>query len=147
MKCHPRVISYLQRAINHEFSATQQYTLQAVQADLLGLSKFAAELRLGVQEEIRHAEEFIGRMMRLGATPHGGQPYSPPIGRSYAEMLRFGLATEAEAIRLHREAAHFCEHSGDAENHALFVRIHDDEVHHYHDLERALQALGDRSTA
>ncbi len=147
MKGHPRVISYLQRAVNHEFSAVQQYVLQAVQAEMLGLKQFSADLRQGVQEELRHAEEFVGRMLRLGVTPHAGQPRAPQIGNSYIELLRFGLATEVDAIRLYREAAQFCERIGDVENQALFVRILNDEVNHFHELERALQALGNRSAA
>lgn len=142
MKGHPRVIGYLQRAVNHEFNAAQQYTLQAVQAEVWGMKPLTDKLREGVREELRHAEEFLRRMYALGVTPHAGQPRAPQVGRSHAELLRFGLATEAEAIRLYREACQFCERIADVDNREIFARILQDEVHHHQELERQLQALG-----
>ena len=141
MMGHPRVIGYLQRAVNHEFSAAQQYTLQAVQAEQLGLKPFASELRVGVSEELRHAEEFISRMYRLGTTPRAGQMCEAQVGRTYAEMLEYGLATEAAAIRLYEEASRFCQQIGDTGNSELFLRILDDEVSHYEDLARQIASL------
>jgi bacterioferritin len=108
------------------------------------MKPLAEELRQGVQEEIRHAEVFIQRMYALGVTPHAGQPRAPQIGRSHSELLRFGLATEADAIRLYTEAAQFCQRMGDVENYGVFSRILDDEIHHHQDLERQLAALGGR---
>lgn len=147
MSGHPRVIGYLQRAVSHELNAAQQLTLQAVQAEMLGLLPLAAELRQGMQEEILHAEDFIRRMMQLGAAPRTGSTGGFPIGRSHGEILRFGLATEAAAIRLYREACEYCERSGDQDNYSLFARILEDERQHYQSIERALQALGSRHAA
>jgi bacterioferritin len=145
MKGHPRVIGFLQRAVNHEFNAAQQYTLQAVQAEAWGMNRLAAELREGVLEEIRHAEAFIRRMYALGVTPRAGQPRAPQVGRTHAEMLRFGLATEADAIRLYEEACVFCERIGDGEHREVFARILADEMRHYRELERQMKALGLKS--
>lgn len=142
MNGHPRVLGYLQRAVNHEFTAAQQYTLQAVQAEALGMPALAEQLRQGVHEELRHAEAFLRRMVALGATPHAGQPRAPQVGRSHPELLRFGLATEGEAIRLYEEACRYCERIGDLEDSALFGHILADEVQHYLELKRQLQALG-----
>lgn len=142
MKAHPRVIAYLQRAASHEFSAVQQLTLQAVQAEMLGLVPLASELRQGVQEEIQHAEQFVGQMLRLGVMPCPSQLRALPVGRTHAELLRFGLATEAEAIRLYREASQFCERITDQDNCALFTRILADEVQHHSHIEGAIKALG-----
>lgn len=145
MKGHPRVIGFLQRAVNHEFNAAQQYTLQAVQAEAWGMSRLAAELRESVLEEIRHAEVFIRRMYALGVTPRAGQPRAPQIGRTHVEVLRFGLATEADAIRLYEEARAFCERIGDEEHREVFARILADEMRHYQELDRQLKALGLKS--
>jgi bacterioferritin len=141
VKGHPRVIGYLQRAVNHEFNAAQQFTLQAVRAEVWGLPQLAAELREGALEEIRHAEQFIRRMYALGVTPHIGQPRTPPVGRTHAEILRFGLATEAEAIRLYEEACVFCRRIGDESQVELFARILEDERQHYRELLQRLEAI------
>lgn len=142
MSGHPRVIGYLQRAVSHEFSAAQQYTLQAVLAESWNLPLLSAELRAGAHEELAHAEAFIGHLVRLGITPSSSQPRVPPVGRSHAELLRYGLATEVAAVRLYEEAAQFCARTGDTVHHAVFARILGDERQHQRDLERNLQALG-----
>lgn len=144
---HPRVIGYLQRAVSHELNAAQQLILQAVQAEALGLLPLAAELRQGMREEILHAEDFIRRMLQLGVTPRTGSSGAFPVGRTHAELLRFGVETEAAAIRLYREACECCERIGDQDNYNLFARILEDERQHYQSIERALQALGSRQAA
>lgn len=145
MRSHPRVIGFLQRAVNHEFNAVQQYTLQAVQAETWGMNRLAAELREGVLEEIRHAEALIRRMYALGVTPRAGHSRVPQIGHTHAELLRFSLATEAEAIRLYKEAHVFCEQIDDRESREVFARILADEMRHYRELEHQVKELGLKS--
>ncbi len=50
-------------------------------------------------------------------------------------------------MRGYREAGRFCESIGAEENGERFARTLDDEANHFHVLERALQALGERSAA
>ncbi len=136
---HPRTISYLKRAVSHEFSAVQQFTLQAVQAERLGLGSFADELRAGAVDELRHAEAFIRRLHELGAGSPSVQVAARPVGRTLTELLGFGMATEADAMRLYFEALQFCDGMADVGNAALFEHIHDDEVQHYQELERRMR--------
>ena len=142
MSGHPRIIAYLQRAVTHEFSAAQQLTLQAAQAERLRLGQFADELRTGAVDELRHAEAFIRRLHELGVASPSVQSVARPVGRTVVELLRYGLATEAEAMRLYAEALAFCERMADAGNAELFARIRGDEVQHYQDLERRLREHG-----
>ncbi len=142
MSGHPRIIAYLQRAVSHEFSAAQQFTLQAARAENLGHGLFANELRAGAVDELRHAEAFIRRLHELGVGSPTMHVAARPVGGTIAEWLRFGLATEADAMRLYAEALQFCERTADTTNAALFARIHGDEVQHYQDLERRLREHG-----
>ena len=146
MSGHPRIVAYLQRALNHEFSAVQQFTLQAVQAERLGLGAFADELRAGALDELRHAEAFCLRLHELGVGSPSAQAVGRPVGRTQVELLHFGLLTEAEAMRIYAEALRCCERMADAENARLFARIHADEVQHYQDLERRLREHGAEMT-
>lgn len=141
MPAHPRLIGYLQRAVNHEFSALQQFVCQAVQAEGLGLGALAAELRAGAIEELQHAELFLRRLLALGAQPRPGSPALRPVGRSHAELLEFGMDTEADAVRLYAEAAQFCVRAGDEANRELFNRIRGDEERHFQILQQRWQAL------
>ena len=142
MSGHPRVIGYLQRALDHEFGAAQQFTLQAGQADVLGLPSLAAELRTAASEELAHAGAFIARLYALGGTPRAGNAGAAGIGRTQQELLRHGLATEASAIRLYTEAARFCQQIGDHANLDVFARILGDEEQHYQELQRRIESLG-----
>jgi len=142
MSGHPRVIGYLQRALDHEFGAAQQFTLQAGQADVLGLPALATELRTAASEELAHAGIFIARLYALGATPRAGNAGAPGIGRTQRELLLHGVATEMSAIRLYTEAARFCRQIGDHDNGEVFARILEDEVQHRRDLEKRIESLG-----
>lgn len=142
MSGHPRIVAYLQRAVSHEFSAAQQFMLQAVQAECLGLGSFADELRAGALDELRHAEAFSRRLHEIGAGSLSVKTVVLPVGRTLVDLLRFGLATEADAMRLYAEALRFCEGRADAGNAELFARIHGDEVQHYQELERRLREHG-----
>ncbi len=142
MPAHPQLIGYLQRAVSHEFGAAQQFTLQAVQAECLGLDALAAELRAGAIDELRHAEVFVRRLHELAANPRSVSPGLHPVGRNHAELLQFGMATEAEAIRLYAEAARCCERIADRDNRELFARIMRDEEQHHRDLVQRWQQLG-----
>ncbi len=142
MNGHPRILSYLQRAVSHEFGAARQYTLQAGLAESWGQGDLANKLRADAREELEHAEAFILQMLRLGVTPSAAESRVAPIGRTHTELLRAGMATEQEAIRLYAEAGRFCAQIGDADTHALFARILADEEHHARELERSLQGLG-----
>jgi len=142
MSGHPRVIGYLQRALDHEFGAAQQFTLQAGQADVLGLPALAAELRTAANEELAHAGAFIARLYTLGGTPRAGNAGAAGIGRTQRELLQHGMATEASAIRLYTEAARFCRQIGDHDNVDVFARILSDEEQHYQELQRRIESLG-----
>lgn len=142
MSGHPRVVGLLQRALNHELGAAQQFILQAVRAEALGLRALAEDLRTGAREELVHAEAFAAGLLALGADARPGLTRALPVGRSREELLRFGLATEAEAVRLYEEARRFCERIGDAAHRALFARILEDEVRHYRELEKQIKASG-----
>lgn len=142
MSGHPRVIGYLQRALDHEFGAAQQFTLQAGQADILGLPGLAAELRTAASEELAHAGSFVACLYALGATPRAGNAGTPGVGRTHRELLLLGIATEASAIRLYTEASRFCQQISDRDNGEVFARILEDEVQHRRDLEMRIASLG-----
>lgn len=137
-----RVISYLQRAVNHEFSAAQQYTLQATTAARWGMSELAEKLRGDAREELEHAEAFLGQMLARGVTLRVGDTRTLPIGRSRAEVLKFGMETEQAAVRLYREAAGFCQQIGDVSGAELFARILRDEEKHFDELAREFAVAG-----
>ena len=86
MSGHPRVIGYLQRALDHKFGAARQFWLQQM------------------------------------------------------ELLQYGMATEASAVRLCREGVRSCEQIGDHQQ-WCGVRAHlSDEEQYYRELKRSIES-------
>ena len=68
-----KVLGYLGRALSLELSAVQQYSTQARLVASWGLSEAAASLRKEADEELKHADRIIERMLAIGVAPGGSQ--------------------------------------------------------------------------
>ena len=141
MHTDPRLSSYLSRALNHEMAAVQQYLLQAKLTEMWGLSTQSAQFRRDVDEELRHVERLMERMLVLGIPCNATQ--LPPIraGRTLEEMLQIDRLIEIEAIRLYEEAELYCARRRDKETQALMHAILQDELGHLKELEEQLSGL------
>lgn len=140
MKAHPKVVSYLQRAVSHEFGATQQYVVHAAAAKALGLSAMSQQLHEEAVGEMEHAMEFLERMNALGI-PATSTGKDFPVGRTLKDILVYAMQTEDAAVRLYEEAQLFCTRINDEDNRVLFARILEDEKKHYADLQQQLKSL------
>lgn len=140
MLVNPRVVGYLNQALGHELSAVQHYLTQACLCDLWGLPEAAAGLRGEAQEESKHAELIIKRLLLLGLTPQATQLDPARPGRDRGEMLRSSHALEAAAVRLYAEGEAVCVRLRDAETAQLFAALRRDEEGHLAALEQRLAA-------
>jgi len=136
----PSMLSWLQRALRHEFAAAQQFTLQAVVARKLGDAALAIECEGSAFEELRHAQRFASALAESGATVALGPVASLPIGGSVAELLAHARTTEAAAVRLYRDAARACK--GTEPLRHLFESIGAEEAGHHDALTRRLEQTG-----
>jgi bacterioferritin (cytochrome b1) len=133
----PAAIGWLQRALRHEFAASRQFTLQAVVARRLGDAALALECEAAAAEELRHAQRFAAELAAALAPPGDCAGVNLPIGRSITELLENGRATEAQAVRLYRDAARAC--TGLAGTQRLFEEIGAEEAQHLDALSQRLR--------
>lgn len=136
------MLSWLQRALRHEFAAARQFTLQAVVARHLGDGALSHECEQSATEELQHAQRFAAALAHAGAAFSDGAVASLPIGHSVAELVENARATEAQAVRLYRDAARACV-SVEALR-LLFESIGAEEASHYEFLTQRLRRVQPR---
>ena len=138
----PAMLGWLQRALRHEFAAARQFTLQAVVARELGDGALGSECEQSAAEELRHAQRFAAALAQAGAAFADGAMASLPTGRSVAELIGHARTTEAQAVRLYREAARACVSIVPLRH--LFESIGAEEAMHYEQLTQRLQRVRPR---
>jgi bacterioferritin len=138
---HPRVLGYLGRALSLELTAVQQYMTQAILAEAWGDGNAAQRFRQETDEEMRHAETLVQRMLTLGVAPAASQLRPAGHAPDLAGLLRHDLALEDDLVNLYAEAARFCVLNGDTGNQQLFQQLLHDEQQHAEALAVWLQSL------
>ena len=73
MNADPRTLGWLNRALNHELSAVQQYQAQSVLARIWGEAPLSEQLQREVVEELRHAQRLMEHLIVLGVAPQRWQ--------------------------------------------------------------------------
>ncbi|MEZ5810085.1 MAG: bacterioferritin [Rhizobiaceae bacterium] len=131
----------LQKALAMELTAMHQYQLHAHVLDGWGLDLLAAKMREEMVEELGHSDEYMERLMFLGASPEVKMDKAPQRAQSLKDMFEADLADETEAIEFYSEAAKTAFETGDVGTRALFERIALDEEGHKGWLELQLGLL------
>lgn len=136
-----QVLGYLGRALSLELSAVQQYSTQARMVASWGLSEAAASLRNEADEELKHADRIIERMLAIGAAPGGSQLRPVKIGRDLSELLVINQQFERDVISLYLSATHHCARVGDHDSRVFFEELLKEEQQHLAELDAWLQRL------
>ncbi|ODU04231.1 MAG: bacterioferritin [Thiobacillus sp. SCN 63-1177] len=134
MAIDPRLLGYLNRALDHEMAAVQQYMAQSRLCDLWNLADYCAHFHQDVTEELGHVQSLMDALLRLGLTPNATQLPPVRLGRNLGEMIAIDRVLEVEAIRLYEEAAAYCARVRDFGHHGLFAGILKDELMHLDEL-------------
>lgn len=137
----PRLLGYLNRALDHEMAAVQQYLAQSKLCDLWGLADYCGHFRQDVTEELAHVESLMEALLKLGVSPHATRLSPVRLGRTLEEMIAIDRVLEVEAVRLYEEAAAYCARVRDTAHHALFDRILRDELQHLEELAKMSASL------
>ncbi|MGC8531868.1 MAG: ferritin-like domain-containing protein [Acidiphilium sp.] len=126
----PRTLGWLNRALNHELSAAQNYMAQRVLARLWGDDALAERLGADALEELDHAEHLMQALIEQGVTPSAGVLRPPRLGPDAARLLIANRQIEAEAVQLYREAAAHARRVKDQAHEALFTDLLEAEMRH-----------------
>ncbi len=136
-----RLNGYLSRALSHEMMAVQQYLTQYTLCDMWGLTQAAEKFRYESEDELKHAQRLISRMLCLGLLPNATQLPTVRAGRSLKDMLIADWHLETDAIRLYDEASRYATRIGDDISYELFTGLLQEEREHLQALETWLAEL------
>ena len=141
MKGDTKVIELLNKALENELTAINQYFLHARMYKNWGFNKLNEKEYHESIDEMKHADLLIERILFLEGLPNLQNIGKILIGENPKEMLDCDLKLELIAIPLLREAIVYCESIKDFVSRELFADILESEEEHVDWLETQLELI------
>jgi bacterioferritin len=141
MKGDTKVIEFLNRALENELTAINQYFLHAKMYKNWGFTKLYEKEYHESIDEMKHADQLIDRILFLEGLPNLQHIGKVLIGEHPLEMLQCDLKLENIAVPLLREAIVYCESVQDFVSREVFSHILESEEEHIDWLETQLELI------
>jgi bacterioferritin len=142
MQGHAKVIEQLNKALQEELTAVDQYIVHAEMSDDWGYNARGAHMKQQAIDEMKHAEALIERLLFLGATPSIGRE-ALTIGANVKKQVENDLALELGAVRSYNDAIRIAREAGDNRSRELFEHNLKDEEEHVDWLEAQLHLISE----
>src|SRR5207237_7273809 len=113
-----------------ELTAINQYFMHAKMCQNWGYERLAAKLREESIDEMRHADELVGRILFLEGVPNLQRYNKLHVGETVREQLESDLQLEYSAIAFLNQGIQTTRTGGDNASEDLFTRILVSEQHH-----------------
>ena len=141
MKGDVKVIEFLNKILENELTAINQYFLHAKMYKNWGLEKLYAKEYHESIDEMKHADQIIDRILFLEGLPNLQNIGKILVGENTEEMLACDLKLEYLAIPVLKDAILHCENTRDYVSRELFEHILESEEEHIDWLETQLDLI------
>ncbi|QSX34649.1 bacterioferritin [Shewanella avicenniae] len=139
MKGNPQVIDVLNKLLNGELSAMDQYFVHAHMYEDWGLKELYERINHESEDERGHAAKLISRILFLEGTPDVESRDPLTIGKDVQQMLESDLQYEYKVAANLRAAIELCEQVKDYQTRELLeVLLEETEDDHMYWLEKQL---------
>ena len=106
-----------------------------------GFGKLHESFEKRAIEEMKHAEQLIGRILFLGGTPIVSELNNIHIGKDVPKQVENDRAAEERAIKAYNDAIALAGEVGDHATRDILVNILKDEDRHMDELEELLDQI------
>jgi bacterioferritin len=140
MKGKPKVLAQLNKALQEELTAINQYFLHAEMCENWGYHKISELIKKQSIGEMKHAEVLMERILFLDGTP-SMMPLQLNVGDTVKAMIESDLALELGAVKQYNDAVAIASAEGDNGSRDLFVTLLKDEEEHVDFLEAQMHQI------
>ena len=142
MKGNKKIVKLLQQLLAGELAARDQYFAHSSKYRDWGLGKLYERIHHEMEDETRHADKLIERLLFLEAEPDFSSHDKVRIGSTVPEMLKNDLEVEYEVVNALKTAIKVCEEEQDYGTRELLTLLLDDtEMDHAYWLETQLELI------
>jgi bacterioferritin len=141
MQGNPKLIETLNALLADELAAINQYIVHAEMCDDWGYGKLHESFEKRAIDEMKHAEQLIGRILFLGGKPIVSNLSNIHIGENVPKQVEYDRAAEESAIKAYNEAIALAAEVGDHATRDILIKILNDEDRHIDELEELLDQI------
>ncbi len=141
MKGNPKLIEALNGLLADELAAINQYIVHAEMCEDWGYGKLHEGFEKRSIQEMKHAEQLIGRILFLGGKPIVTELNKIKIGEDVPKQVEYDKAAEESAIKAYNDAIALAGELGDNATKDMLVEILKDEDRHLDELEELLDQI------
>jgi bacterioferritin len=141
MQGSPKVIAALNKALQEELMAINQYFIHAEMCENWKYERIAKYLKKLAIEEMKHAEKLIEHILFLDEAPNMTGPAHVNVGKTVKEQFENDLKAELDAVKSYNDAVKLARAEGDNGSAELLIANLNDEEDHADWLEAQLSQI------